>query len=332
MKTFIINLIFAVHLIIFSGCTEQEKLEPAKRDYKQEMKDFVQDMSSWSKSINPLFIIIPQNGHDLITSDGRPQSDPDLNYLDAIDGVGREDLIFGDHNDDQGSPYDIQADIAFYLEKARLNENTILVTDYCYTPSKVDTSYARNTRNRFISFAASHRDLDNIPDYPLQPVNANNNNISKLNEIKNYLYILDPEALGSKMDFINAIKSTDYDLLITDLFYNNEALTNDDINQLRQKANGGSRLLLAYLSIGEAENYRYYWQNEWDTNKPAWIKAENPNWPGNYKVAYWDEDWQDIIFGKPDSYLQKIMDAGFDGVYLDIIDAFEYFEENGEKY
>ena len=175
MKTYIINLIFAVYLFIFSGCTEQEKLKPPVRDYKQEMKNFVQDISSWSKSMNPLFVIVPQNGHELITSDGRPQSNPDLTYLDAIDGIGREGLFFGYHNDDQESPYDIQSDVAFYLEKARLNENTILVTDYCYTPSKVDTSYGRNARNYFISFAASHRELDNIPDYPLQPKNVNNN-------------------------------------------------------------------------------------------------------------------------------------------------------------
>lgn len=40
----------------------------------------------------------------------------------------------------------------------------------------------------------------------------------------------------------------------------------------------------------------------------------------------WDENWQAIIYGNDDSYLKKIIDAGFDGVYLDIIDAFEYFE------
>ena len=38
------------------------------------------------------------------------------------------------------------------------------------------------------------------------------------------------------------------------------------------------------------------------------------------------QEWQDIVFGNDESYLKKILDAGFDGVYLDIIDAFEYFE------
>jgi len=44
-------------------------------------------------------------------------------------------------------------------------------------------------------------------------------------------------------------------------------------------------------------------------------------------VAYWDESWQQIIYGNNSSYLKKILDADFDGVYLDIIDAYEYFEE-----
>jgi len=56
------------------------------------------------------------------------------------------------------------------------------------------------------------------------------------------------------------------------------------------------------------------------------LEEENPNWEGNYKVRYWEPEWQDIIYGNDSSYLKKILDAGFDGVYLDIIDAFEYFE------
>lgn len=40
--------------------------------------------------------------------------------------------------------------------------------------------------------------------------------------------------------------------------------------------------------------------------------------------------WQAIIYGNDNSYLKKIIDAGFDGVYLDIIDAFEYFTNDGK--
>ena len=80
------------------------------------------------------------------------------------------------------------------------------------------------------------------------------------------------------------------------------------------------------MSIGEVEDYRYYWQADWNTTNPSWMDAENPDWPGNFKVKYWDSEWQSIIYGNDQSYLKKILNTGFDGVYLDIIDAFEYYE------
>ncbi|MDI6886423.1 MAG: endo alpha-1,4 polygalactosaminidase [archaeon] len=69
------------------------------------------------------------------------------------------------------------------------------------------------------------------------------------------------------------------------------------------------------------------WSFFWSSQQPSWLAAENPVWPGNYKVRYWDSAWQKIIYGSDDADLDKILDAGFDGVYLDIIDAYEYFEQ-----
>jgi cysteinyl-tRNA synthetase len=112
-----------------------------------------------------------------------------------------------------------------------------------------------------------------------------------------------------------------------DLFFDeNTAFTKEEIASLRTKQNGGSRLIIAYMSIGEAEDYRYYWQENWRSDSPEWLTDENPDWEGNYKVRYWNPEWQAIIFGNSEAYLDKILAAEFDGVYLDIIDAFEYFE------
>ena len=130
---------------------------------------------------------------------------------------------------------------------------------------------------------------------------------------------------------IDKIRTTKFDLLVLDYSVNGEAsgeFTRNDIISL-QGGPGGSKLIIAYLSIGEAEDYRYYWQAGWKPGAPEWLDKENPNWEGNYKVKYWDEKWQNIIFGSPNSYLDKIIDAGFDGVYLDIIDAYQYYEEKG---
>ena len=126
---------------------------------------------------------------------------------------------------------------------------------------------------------------------------------------------------------INAVTATNYDLVIMDLFFHDETeFSSSEIDQLRSKANGGSRIVIAYMSIGEAEDYRYYWQNDWNNNEPSWLDKENPHWEGNFKVKYWNDQWQSIIFGNDSSYLNKVLDANFDGVYLDIIDAFEYYE------
>jgi cysteinyl-tRNA synthetase len=43
-------------------------------------------------------------------------------------------------------------------------------------------------------------------------------------------------------------------------------------------------------------------------------------------VQYWRSEWQSLIFEGPDAYINRITAAGFDGVYLDLIDAFEFFE------
>ena len=42
------------------------------------------------------------------------------------------------------------------------------------------------------------------------------------------------------------------------------ALTAADLARLRVKPDGSRRVVLSYLSIGEAENYRYYWNKSWD--------------------------------------------------------------------
>jgi cysteinyl-tRNA synthetase len=87
----------------------------------------------------------------------------------------------------------------------------------------------------------------------------------------------------------------------------------------------GPKIVLAYLSIGEAEDYRFYWQDGWRPGAPAWLHRPNSDWPGNYRVDYWDPQWQAIILG----YVDRLVAAGFDGAYLDLIDAYEGATEDG---
>lgn len=297
------------------------------KDFRHEMREFVIGISEYAKSTDATFLIIPQNGVELVTIDSEEDNPIHALYLNAIDGHGQEDLFYGYHDDDQGTPTDDNLYLRGFLDKSKNEGNTILVTDYCSTHSKMDASYNQNNTAGYISFAADQRELYNIPTYPDQIYAENDMEATSLTDIKNFLYLINPENYNSKSDFIGAITATNYDLLIMDLFFKDDSeFSAAEINELKIKANGGKRLVVSYMSIGEAEDYRYYWQTSWGPNNPSWIDAENSEWEGNFKVKYWEEEWQAIIYGEQDSYLQKIIDAGFDGVYLDLIEAYEYYE------
>ncbi len=145
-------------------------------------------------------------------------------------------------------------------------------------------------------------------------------------EVTEVLYILQDIDLGE-------IHNSRYDLVIMD--YSAEGnedteFSDDEIGLISEM-----RVILAYMSIGEAEDYRFYWNTSWDADQdgtpdqgaPSWLDGENPRWDGNYKVRYWMEGWQQLIVG-PNGYLERVLDAGFHGVYLDLVDAYEHYDEN----
>jgi cysteinyl-tRNA synthetase, unknown class len=294
-------------------------------DFRQEMRDFVIGIAETARLSDPGFIVIPQNGIELVTMNGEADGPRAEAYLDAIDGNGQEDLFYGYDADDRATPRSVTDYVSAFLDASLGAGNAILVTDYCSTHVYMDDSYARNGEKGYLSFAAERRELDAIPAGASHGANARA--IGVLADAENFLYLINPEESGSKENFIQAVTATDYDVIIMDLFdAAGTAFTAAEVNELRAKANGGSRLVICYMSIGEAEDYRYYWETAWENAPPPWLEGENPVWKGNYRVRYWEEAWQRIIYGPEGSYLDRILDAGFDGVYLDIIEAFEYFE------
>ena len=129
---------------------------------------------------------------------------------------------------------------------------------------------------------------------------------------------------------INETVNSSFNLVITSYSKDgtlNQAYSIDDLKKLHD----ANKTILSYLSIGEAGSYEYYFDSSWlDANEnptltaPEWLGHLNPNWPGAYKVRYWYDEWfEDFL--KP--YLDRIIDSGFDGVYLDIIDAYEYWAD-----
>ena len=248
-------------------------------------------------------------------------------YLAAINGHGQEDLFYGYNDDDKATPAEDNTYLRTFLDRSKNEGNTILVTDYCYTQSKMSNSYTLNNSSGYISFAANHRELDNIPTFPIPIYGENTSIITSLSQVKNFLYLINPENFSSKTDFINAITSTNYDLLIMDLFFDETTeFTAAEVVQLKSKQTEGSAWLYLICQSERLKITGITGSQAGKSGDPFWLDDENRDWEGNYKVRYWEPEWEKIIYGNDDSYTNKILNAGFDGIYLDIIDAFEYFE------
>ena len=131
----------------------------------------------------------------------------------------------------------------------------------------------------------------------------------------------DVETWGYQLQNIKPaqIARTSYDLVVVDYASDDGAFSQAQVDQMKHKPDGSRRLVISYMSIGEAETYRPYWNKEWKKQPPAWLGKENREWRGNYAVRFWEPEWQNIIF----DYADKIVSAGFDGVYLDKVDEFE---------
>ncbi len=147
-----------------------------------------------------------------------------------------------------------------------------------------------------------------------------------------FTYILQADAFSkTKAGAVARLAGCGRDWIVLDAAFSDDTpWQRTDLDVIRDGRD--KRKIIAYISIGEAEDYRPYWRKAWGSrghlsaNAPAWLGAENPDWPGNYRVNYWDRDWQALLLPAIDA----AMECGFDGIYLDIVDGFETFEAEGD--
>ncbi len=81
------------------------------------------------------------------------------------------------------------------------------------------------------------------------------------------------------------------------------------------------RDLLAYLSVGEIEQHRPYFN--W-AKSAGILLGENPNWHGSFYVDMRQESWRKRVM---DELVPAILAAGFTGVFLDTLDDAPALEE-----
>jgi len=166
------------------------------------------------------------------------------------------------------------------------------------------------------------RDLIHLVCYPDRTVADTR---STLTEVRHWLYLI---GVNLEPQTVTLIENSAYDLVVLDFIPSEINNTDYPMAEVIARLHNAPhpKLVLAYIDIGQAESYRTYWQPEWEIGNPDWIAGEDPDgWEGNFPVAYWRGEWQ-AIWLEPDGYLPSIMETGFDGVYLDWVEA--YSDEN----
>jgi cysteinyl-tRNA synthetase len=131
---------------------------------------------------------------------------------------------------------------------------------------------------------------------------------------------------------LSTLAATDYPLLVIEPGHNFSEYPYDTtaiVQALRTTPNGARRLLLAYIDIGQAEDYRSYWGSNWvaptatQRGSPDFLITIDPDgWSGNYPVAYWRTEWKNIWIGSS-GIIAQLATYGFDGIYLDWVEAYD---------
>ena len=278
------------------------------------MRDFVKEIRNNTSSSK---IIISQNGNELYFKNDKIDED----FFEITDGTTQESLYYGDTlKFNVATSKEANNELLKLLLPIRKKGKLIFVINYGKGEKKRNflkqESLKTNLLNELLPSFALNDFYKPINDY-------NTNDIHNLNEVKNYLCLLNPEKFSSMDEYYQALKNTNYDLLLIEVSYDNIFFNREQIEGLKVKKNGGKRIVIAYLSIGEAEDYRFYWKKEWNKNKPDWIVSENENWSGNYIVKYWKPEWKEII----KEYQKKLDEIGVDGYLLDTLDTYSYFEK-----
>jgi len=128
---------------------------------------------------------------------------------------------------------------------------------------------------------------------------------------------------------VEQLARSSYDLLVVEPTFTVKGSESFDAKGMVAKLKAGKpgRLVVAYVDIGEAERFRVYWAKSWKRpnkkklGEPAFLLAPDPDgWNDDVSIAFWHPEWKALWLGER-GLIQQIMSAGFDGVYMDWVEA-----------
>ena len=79
--------------------------------------------------------------------------------------------------------------------------------------------------------------------------------------------------------------------------------------------------VVGYISLGEVAKHDPLFS---EIESKKLLVDENENWPGSFRVRIGDRKWRKFVVKK---IIPRILDKGFDGVFMDTVDTADYLEK-----
>jgi cysteinyl-tRNA synthetase, unknown class len=209
----------------------------------------------------------------------------------------------------------------YVIDALRSFDQTIMSIEYC-SGAEAGAAQAKAQRDKVVSFVATDGpQLDRLPPGHVPQENANP--VLGISAVRNWLPMLRGDRYGTRDQWVTALMGSNYDALLIDVTHRGrDPLTKADLRALHYKNLGAPRLVLADLPIGRAFDSRWYWQKGWGAGNPSFLFAPDSHDLGAFYADLRDPQWKELL-GK---YIQGIIDTGFDGVVLDELDTYRWFE------
>lgn len=218
---------------------------------------------------------------------------------------------------------EVQRARIYAIDAMRQQGRRILSIENCADQKQADAAARNSDRDRVLTFAGvGIGALDVLPKGHARAESAQP--VTAITAARNWLPMLRGDRFGTKAEWLMALEKTNHDIVVVDVAHRGiDPLTKDDVKRLKFKQLGAPRLVLAAFSVGKASDLRWYWKKEWRAGNPAFLVAPIAEQPGTFYADLGDKAWRAII-GK---YLGGILDLGFDGVLIDDLDTYLWFED-----
>ena len=305
-------------------------------DMREEMRKFVISIAQFGRQYRRDFRIIARGGLDLLVKRDDVDENkisPARTYVRALDGLVAEGMFFTERRPGTPPPLERQTEMLNLADYAKNNGVRVFTLDYGNGNEFIDKAHAEAQKRGFVSLVSSRPllDVSSLPTYPKRPFGENPKSILSLGQVHNFIAVTNSIPYGREDNFALTLHGTNYDMVIVDVFHGRQPLSRQAVETLKYKKIGTKRLVVAQMDIGSAASYKYYWKDDWAEGSPPFINAPHRGDPDRYYVEYWQPGWKKLIAGDTNSYVYGIIRQGFDGVLIDGLDSYKFFEGSGEE-